>query len=416
KKIISNAKAQAETNQNNTAMIFIENFDNFASNPLYGVSSIYEQKAFSQLLAEMESSRKNDKTNLLVMGSMNMPDLLDENIMKPYKFLNSIVVYQPRDSEQRKEVLEYYIDKMNLQIDGESIEDVEKAIKNISETTYGFSVVDLMYLLETAQAVSMENGRDKINSSDFTEAFLQTISGRANTAYVDDSEKKIVSSHEAGHALNLQIMCEIAKKSNIPWHLPDNVDFITLDPRGDFGGAMFHKSNKENRQTNFETVMSNIICSYGGHSAEKIIYNMPGSWGITADMENVSYSARRAVMDMGMGPETGVYHVIRNAYGQADVSERKKMTIEKDIDSFTQAGNQISDMIVENYKDFILEFTEKYYSKVATGECLIPGEQFVQELNDWRNKQTPQKQAELLQLETSIEYILDNVKKGNNKK
>ena len=27
-----------------------------------------------------------------------------------------------------------------------------------------------------------------------------------------------------------------------------------------------------------------------------------------------------------------------------------------------------------------------------------------------------QKQAELLQLETSIEYILDNVKKGNNKK
>ena len=160
---------------------------------------------------------------------MNMPDLLDENIMKPYKFLNSIVVYQPRDSEQRKEVLEYYIDKMNLQIDGESIEDVEKAIKNISETTYGFSVVDLMYLLETAQAVSMENGRDKINSSDFTEAFLQTISGRANTAYVDDSEKKIVSSHEAGHALNLQIMCEIAKKSNIPWHLPDNVDFITLD-------------------------------------------------------------------------------------------------------------------------------------------------------------------------------------------
>ena len=111
KKLIQTAKAQAEANGLNTAMIFIENFDNFGSNPLWGISSIYEQKAFSQLLAEMDAARKDGKINLVVMGSTNMPQYLDENIQKPYKFLNQVVVYQPQNADQRREILDYYIEK-----------------------------------------------------------------------------------------------------------------------------------------------------------------------------------------------------------------------------------------------------------------------------------------------------------------
>lgn len=412
KKIISNAKAQAETNPNNTAMIFIKNFDNFASDPLYGVSSIYERKAFSQLLAEMDSVRRNDKVNLLVMGSMNRPELLDANIVKPYKFLNSIVVYQPHNAEERREVIEYYIDKMNLQIDAKDEGELDKIVQNIAESTSYFSVVDLIYLLETAQLVAIEEGEDKIKSSDFTEAFLRTVSGVANTAYVDESEKKIVTSHEAGHALNLQIMKEVAQNRKIPWYLPDNVDFITLDPRGEFGGAMFHKPNRENRQTNFETIMSNLVCSYGGHSAEKNIYNMSGTWGITSDMEHVYSGAESAVTIMGMGPKTGVRHIPRGYLGDVSVTDDFKKVIEQDRMLFEDAALQISDLIINKYKDFILQFTEKYYSKVATGECIIPGEQFIKELNEWRENQPPETQKELEYLEDKIEQILDKTKKG----
>ena len=42
-----------------------DNFDNFGSNPLCGISSIYEQKAFTQLLSEMEATRKEGKVNLV---------------------------------------------------------------------------------------------------------------------------------------------------------------------------------------------------------------------------------------------------------------------------------------------------------------------------------------------------------------
>lgn len=411
KTIVSAAKAQAEANENKTAMIFIENFDNFASNPLYGISSIYEQKAFSQLLAEMENARKNDDVNLIVVGSANMPEVIDTNIMKPYKFLNSIIVYPPKDSNQRKEVLDYYIEKMNLQIAGDTKEERDETVKNAAETTYGFTVADLMYLLDVVKTVAGERNKEKIDGTDFTEAYLRATTGRTNETEISPARKRITASHEAGHAINLQVMYEIAEKSKKPWHLPDKVNFITLDPRGSFGGAMYHKSSG-NEEYSYEKVMSDIICSFGGHSAEKIIYNMAGSYGISSDMEHVTGLAKAAVLDMGMGPRTGVAHIERNALGSPDVSEKKLARIEEDIDSFVNAACKISDMIVEEYKDFICEFTDKYSKKVGTGESLVSSETFIKELNRWRENLPEEKRESLIRLEKDIEKILEETKTG----
>ena len=412
RQLIDTAKAQAEANKNKTAMIFIENFDNFASSPYIGISSIYEQKAFSQLLEEMDKARKNDKINLIIVGSANMPGVIDPNIMKPYKFLNSIIIYPPQDAKERKEVLNYYIKKMNLQIAGDTKEEKEKIVKTAAETTQGFTVADLMYLLDVVKSVQMERNKEKIDSSDFIEGYLQATSGRTSEVEISQPRKRIVASHEAGHALTLQIMYEIAEKSNIPWHLPDKVNFITLDPRGNFGGAMYYKKST-NEEYSFEKVISNIISCFGGHSAEKIIYNMTGSYGITGDMEQVTGLARAAVLDMGMGAKTGPAHVSRNIIGSPDVSEKKMVEIEEDIDSIVNAANKISDMIVENYKDFILEFTEKYSNKVGSGDCLIPSETFIEELNSWREKQPKEKQDDFKKLEVEISKIVNAAKKGD---
>lgn len=411
RKIVSTAKAQAEANENKTAMIFIENFDNFGANPLYGISSIYEQKAFSQLLDEMENARKNDKVNLIIVGSANMPGVIDPNIMKPYKFLNSIIVYPPQDSNERKEVLDYYIKKMNLEIAGETDEEKDKVVKSAAETTYGFTVADLMYLLDVVKSVQLERNKDKIDSSDFTEAYLRATSGRTNEMEISPARKKIVTSHEAGHAIALQVMYEIAEKAQIPWHLPDKVNFITLDPRGNFGGAMYHK-NSGNEEYSFEKIMSDLVCSFGGHSSEKIIYNMTGSYGITSDMEHVTGLARAAVLDMGMGPKTGPAHVQRNALGSPDVSEKKLAIIEDDVDSFVNSAGEISDMIIETYKDFILKFTEKYSDKVGSGDCLISSETFIKELNEWRQNQPEEVQEQLKALENKISEIIKTTKTG----
>ena len=88
---------------------------------------------------------------------------------------------------------------------------------------------------------------------------------------MDENSKKIVTSHEFGHALTLQIMNEIIKKQGKPWRNPDELNFVALDPRGWYLGAMYHKP-ANHMEVNFETLMSDIVCAFGGHSTEKLIY------------------------------------------------------------------------------------------------------------------------------------------------
>ncbi len=411
RKIVSLAKAQAEANPNKTAMIFIENFDNFAANPMYGVSSIYEQKAFSQLLSEMENARKNDDVNLVVVGSVNMPEVIDMNIMKPYKFLDSIIVFPPQDTNERQDVLNYYVNKLNIEVEGETDEEKQKVINDLAETTRGFTVVDLIYLLETSKSVVAERGKDKIGSADFVEAYLRTTSGRPNLAYIPEARKKIVTSHEAGHALTLQLMYEIAEKQGIAWHLPNKVNFITLDPRANYGGAMYPKGS-ENEELSFEAMIAEMICTYGGHASENVLYNMSGSWGITGDMEQAESLARIAVLDMGMGPKTGVRHVRRNALGAPDVSNEKMRDIEADCDAFHKGAKNIADEMISVYKGFVEEFTEKHFSKVGTGECLVSSEEFINELNAWREAQPKEKQEEIKALEKEVLSDIEKLKTG----
>ncbi len=412
KKIVAAAKAQAEANPDKTAMLFIENFDNFASDPLYGVSSIYEQKAFSQLLAEMEKIRANDDINLIIMGSVNRPQLINENILKPDKFLNQIVVYQPHQTEERKEILKYYIDKKELNIKNETPEALEDTLDYIAKTTRGFSVVDLIYFLDEAKKVSKERDKDAIDKTDFTEAYLRVDTGRPALRSIPPESKKLVTAHEASHALTLQIMTEVAEMSNNNLKLPSKINFITLDPRGYYGGAVYTSQNEKNDETNFETEMAEIVCTYGGNSAEDIIFGQNGSWGITGDMNAAENIAETMVRYMGMGPNTGVRRLPEKPDGTLDISEAKRMNMEQDIDSILRSGKTISDMIVREYREFIEEFVENHSDKVGTGDCIISSEDFLKELNEWRVKQSPEDVKAMVQLEKDIAEIVRKTKAG----
>ena len=409
-RIIDTAKTQAEVNKNRTAMIYIENFDNFGSNPLFGISSIYEQKAFSQLLTEMENLRKNKNINIIIVGSTNYPNALDENIMKPYKFLNSIIIYSPKDNKDREDILRYYISKNGLKV-GSTEEETAKIIENAAETTSSFSVVDLIYLLEKADEISRERGKDVIDKSDITEAYLQTTTGRVSLKKQPEYENELVAKHECGHALALQVMYDIAKKENKPWHLPDQINFITLDPRGDFGGAMFPKKS-ENSSWSFERIFSEIVCDFGGYSSEKYFYNMEGSWGISQDISMATSSAKLAIEQMGMGPKTGRIAINSYSTNKTEISNNLRNRIDADIEVFLKNAEYISNKIIEAYSDFIEEFAEYYKDKVGTGDCIISSEEFKKALSQWKNKLTQEKRQELVELETEILQIIQKTKRG----
>ena len=159
-------------------------------------------------------------------------------------------------------------------------------------------------------------------------------------------------------------------------------------------------------------MFSTLVFAFGGHASENKFYNMQGSWGITQDMQMATQIANLAVLKMGLGAKTGRISLGQNALGDINVSERLKNRIEEDVETMLKNAELASDKIADAYGDFIELFTDKYKSKVGSGDCIISSEEFNAILNDWKEKQTPEKLQELENLEKEILLIIAKTKKG----
>lgn len=403
KKLFSLVTAQAEANVHKSAVLFVDNFELFS---IGEAVSLYHQKAMAQLLREMDKAQKAG-LNILVVGSVSDPKLIGQTAMKSFKFVDKIAVTSPAyNKEERIQVLRYAIKKEKIKLSGTK-EEQDKIFEYVAEISDDFPFIYIQNLVKKAGSVAKERGHKQLDKSDFTEAFLQITTGRPASSKLPDDEKRIVTSHECGHATNLEVMNNLAKTKGKNWHIPDKVNFITLDPRGMFGGAVFHGPDI-NSQYTFESIFGGLVCSFGGNSAENEFYGMGGSIGISSDMKSVRNYAEVMVKVMGLGAKTGKMSIRKSE----DLSDKMKEMIEDDERVIINNGKIVSDLITEIYADFNKEFTEKYASLVGTGECIVNGDDFRKALKDWKSRQTPEKQEELRKCDEVILQIIDCTKKG----
>lgn len=402
KKLFGMVKAQAETNNQKSAVLFVENFDYFS----YGeFVSEYHEKAMSQLIREMNKAQEQGM-NIVVIGSMNDPKNIGEATSKSFKFIDRIEVESPGYTQSRNEVIDYYIKKKAIKLAGN--EEAKKETKaHLNLLTEQSSYIEILTLLDKAQNVAREKKHKTVEKSDFTEAYLQLTTGRPSSRNMPQYEKDLVASHECGHALNATIMDNLADNHGKPWHKSGKVNFITLDPRGWFGGAVY-TTDMDNEEYSFEHIFSSIICDFGGNSCEKKFFNQDGSWGISSDMEMATNLATRAVGMMGQGKHFGK----KSLSGMHFMGEDDKANMNKDINVILKNAQVISEAITEVYADFNKEFVKKYGNKVGTGECIIQREEFIGFFEDWKSKQPLEKQQEFHALDKAILDVIEATKRG----
>lgn len=403
KKLFSIVRSQAESAPNKSAVLFVENFEYFSVGEMV---SLYHQKAMAQLLREMDKANK-DGLNILVVGSVADPRLIGEATMKSFKFVDSIEVSSPAyNKDERADIIAQTLKKNGFRLSG-TLEEKQDTIKFVSEISEGFPFIQLKNLVNKAQSVAIERGHKQIVKGDFTEAYLQLTTGRPSTGRIEPHEKNVVTSHECGHATNLEVMNNIAKTLGKPWHIPDKVNFITLDPRGFYGGAVYHGEDI-NSQYSFEKFFSNLVCSYGGNSAEHRFYGMNGSLGISCDMQSARNVAEYMVKVAGMGAKTG-----KMAIDDGEIlSDKLQQMVEDDERVILNNASIVSDLITEEYSEFNKWFTEKYSPLVGTGDCLVDGDEFRHALKEWRAAQSPEVQEELALCDDTILKVIEATKKG----
>jgi hypothetical protein len=219
--------------------------------------------------------------------------------------------------------------------------------------------------------------------------------------------KEATTSHECGHALNLEVMNNLYESKGKPWHKFRDVNFITLDPRGGFLGAVF-EGRDENSDYPFEAMFAGIVCSYGGYSCEKMFFNMDGSAGISQDLMQATAAAKKGVEYFGLGYNTGK---ISNAVNLKSAEYNENVF--KDIEVILTNAQIASDMITDFYKDFNIDFTHKYAQLIGTDNCMIDGDDFRKQLNAWILSQPEKIKEELNILD---DMILDIIKASKNGK
>ena len=193
--------------------VYIDNFEEFVLNSDYNPG---HKQALTQLSREMERSL-SENINIIVMGG-TQKYYADTVPMFIKDFSQKIVVNSPaNDTKSRRDILTKLINKKNLHLVCKNKKSYEDLINKLVKLTDGFSYVDIKNLINKTETIIVERNKTRAGIGDFIEAYLQISSGRTTLPMMNSDSKKILASHECGHATNLEVMNNVYNNLGKKW-------------------------------------------------------------------------------------------------------------------------------------------------------------------------------------------------------
>ncbi|MBT4856154.1 ATP-dependent zinc metalloprotease FtsH [bacterium] len=272
--------------QNAPSIIFIDEIDAVARHRSRDNNDHGEyDNTLLQLLVLMDGFEKNDKP-VVFIGATNLQEALDSALLRPGRFDRIVHVSLP-DIKNRTKILQYFADSLCM---GPKVN-----LKEIAQTTVGFSGAHLKNLMNEAAIIASRKNRKLIAQADLIEARDKTIYGKAlKSRILTEKEKKVTAVHESGHALvNL-----LLKKYSLPLYK------ITIVPHGEALGFTGMLTNEDRYSCSKEELVAQIMMLLGGRAAEEITFAQL-STGASDDFKHASRLAREMVMIHGMSAEMG---------------------------------------------------------------------------------------------------------------
>ena len=277
----------AEAKKNAPCIVFIDEIDAVARRRGTGMGGGHDEReqTLNQLLVEMDGFGVNE--GIIVMAATNRVDILDPAILRPGRFDRKITVGTP-DVGGREEILKVHAKNKPL------AEDVD--LKQVAQTTAGFTGADLENLLNEAAILAAKEGRGFVKQDDIQKSFVKVgIGSEKRSRIISDKEKKITAYHEAGHAILFHVLPDVGP-----------VYTVSIIPTG--VGAAGYTMPLPEKDEMFLTkgrMLQDIMVSLGGRIAEEIIFK-DITTGASSDIKRATKVARRMVTRFGMSENIGV--------------------------------------------------------------------------------------------------------------
>ena len=273
--------------RNAPCIVFIDEIDAVARRRGTGMGGGHDEReqTLNQLLVEMDGFGVNE--GIIVMAATNRVDILDPAILRPGRFDRKITVSAP-DVGGREDILKVHARNKPL------AEDVD--LKQIAQTTAGFTGADLENLLNESAIIAAKENRGFVMQDDIRKAFIKVgIGTEKKSRVISDKEKKITAYHEAGHAILFHVLPDVGP-----------VYTVSVIPTG-LGAAGYTMPLPE-RDDMFMTrsrMIQEIMVSLGGRIAEEIIFQEITT-GASSDIKKATKVARKMVTRFGMSDDIGL--------------------------------------------------------------------------------------------------------------
>ena len=190
-----------EAKKNAPCIVFIDEIDAVARRRGTGMGGGHDEReqTLNQMLVEMDGFGVNE--GIIVMAATNRVDILDPAILRPGRFDRKISVGMP-DVGGREDILKVHAKNKPL------ADDVD--LKQIAQTTAGFTGADLENLLNEAAIIAAKENRVFIGQEDIKKAFVKVgIGAEKKSRIISDKEKKITAYHESGHAILFHVLPDV---------------------------------------------------------------------------------------------------------------------------------------------------------------------------------------------------------------
>ena len=276
-----------EAKKNSPCIVFIDEIDAVARRRGTGMGGGHDEReqTLNQLLVEMDGFGINE--GIIVMAATNRVDILDPAILRPGRCDRKVAVGKP-DVAGREEILKVHAKNKSL---GDDVN-----LKQVAQTTAGFTGADLENLLNEAAITAAKENRAFLVQEDIKRAFIKVgIGAEKKSRVITDKEKKITAYHEAGHAILFHVLPEVGP-----------VYTVSIIPTG--VGAAGYTMPLPEKDEMFMTkshMQQDIMVSLGGRIAEEIIFKEITT-GASSDIKQATKVARRMVTKFGMSENIGV--------------------------------------------------------------------------------------------------------------
>ena len=303
-----------QAKKNSPCIIFIDEIDAVGRQRGAGLGGGHDEReqTLNQLLVEMDGFAANE--GVIVLAATNRPDVLDKALLRAGRFDRQIVVGMP-DVKAREQILEVHSRKKRL------ADDVD--LKVIAKNTSGFAGADLENVLNEAALLAARRNINEIGMKEIEDAMVKVTMGpEKKTRVRSEKENRLVSYHEAGHAVVSHYL-----------ETQDPVHQISIIPRGMAGGYTMYRPTEDKSFMSKTEMEENIVSLLGGRVAEALILN-DVSTGASNDIERATKIARSMVTQYGMSDRIGT---ITLGQGQEEVFLGRDLAHAKEYSEETAA-------------------------------------------------------------------------------